>query len=433
MNTWPAGAQFVQGRRGRAGGLRAPLRRAIALVAAAAVGISCASCDGGERPSATQRTLISAPGATGPLPSVPQGPAHEVAGAWGPDRHTYTMQKPSPEVTLNAITDNPDMGDERNFVRIKPAGDPKAVFTDRVYGKGRYTAEVYFSNSASPSGSSATGVRVSLLAPATITGSAQIVGFVKSDNASPPAVWDTAVLTLPGPDESIAVRYVPDSAVLHTEGKANGSAIDLGQLVSEKGALVGCDQLDGVVSGETRCEGWVTVDFVTAYPDFTIQAWLGTPQNDDWVMGEKAIKPGESVTVLVEYKNTGTVDQNDVGIAVTSMPECAAVVPDSMYMADSSTDGQWQHVTTDTIAKDHPINFGNFGPNSNMFVKFDVAFCGLEDLMKVYSPDKPGGTISTIPFLNVGVDTDNGAKEADNDLKDAQSLRVKILAPGAAK
>ena len=159
-------------------------------------------------------------------------PPSALKPGWGPARQTFTMQSPSPYVTLNSITDNPDMGDERIFLRVKPAADPDATYTDEIVGKQRYTAAIFFENSASPSLAAATNVRVSMLFPSTITGSGALSGIVKAENASPPEVWNSAVLRLPKSDDAVAIRFVPGSAVLHTEGKA-GSLLDSGKHMVE--------------------------------------------------------------------------------------------------------------------------------------------------------------------------------------------------------
>jgi hypothetical protein len=331
------------------------------------------------------------------------------------------MQSPSPYVTLNAITDNPDMGDERNFFRVKPADDPNAVFTKEVHGKGRYTAGIFFENSVSPKGPAATNVRVSMLFPATITGSGRLDGIVKGDNASPPAIWDGAVLTLPNANDSVALRFVPGSAVLHSGGKANSSAIDPGQLFSEQGALVGCDRLDGVVTGEGRCEGWVTADFVTAYPDFTVQAWLGTPHHNDFG-GDKTIRPGDTVTVKMTYKNTGTVDQDNVVLDLASRPMCSTVIPGSTWISSSATDGHWLKIGDD-IDVGHQLNVGDYGPDGNVYLKFDVHFCDQDELIRQYpGHDWSRGALWTEPYLTVAADTANGSKSA-------APLLVTILGP----
>lgn len=43
-------------------------------------------------------------------------------GGWGPERPTFTGDKPPEYAVLNSITDNPVLGDERNFVRVRIYG-----------------------------------------------------------------------------------------------------------------------------------------------------------------------------------------------------------------------------------------------------------------------------------------------------------------------
>ena len=42
--------------------------------------------------------------------------------AWGPSRATFTMQNPATYVTFNSLTDNPNLGDERNFTSVREVG-----------------------------------------------------------------------------------------------------------------------------------------------------------------------------------------------------------------------------------------------------------------------------------------------------------------------
>jgi hypothetical protein len=362
------------------------------------------------------------PRTTPQTPVADPDPPWEVKGGWGPARTTFTMRAPSPYVTLNSITDNPASGDERNFFGVKPAGAPAAAFTNRIFGKGRYTASIFFENSAAPGLPAATNVHVSMLFPADFTGSGRLNGIVKADNASPAVIWDAAVLTLPKADDAVALRVVPNSAVLHTGGRANGTAIDVGQLFSENGALVGCDRLDGVVSSESRCEGWVTADFVTVYPDFTVQAWLGTPGHSDDYGGDKTIKPGETVTVKMTYTNTGTVDQDNVVLDLLTRPVCSSVVPGSTWIANSVTDGRWVKLSHD-IDVGHPLNVGAYAPDGNVYLKFDVRFCDQDDLTRQYAGhDWSRGALWTEPYLTVGIDTANGSKTA-------AALLVTVLGP----
>ena len=51
--------------------------------------------------------------------------------AWGPERTTFTMKSPASYPTFNSITDNNEVGDERNFVRIIENG-AAGSYTDSV-------------------------------------------------------------------------------------------------------------------------------------------------------------------------------------------------------------------------------------------------------------------------------------------------------------
>ena len=52
------------------------------------------------------------------------------AFAYGPERQTFTAENPADHVTFNSITNNPTVGDERNFVRVRQVGS--AQFVDSV-------------------------------------------------------------------------------------------------------------------------------------------------------------------------------------------------------------------------------------------------------------------------------------------------------------
>ena len=52
--------------------------------------------------------------------------------AYGPERPTFTGEKPADYVTFNSITNNKYYGDERNFVTIKPVSLPPPGFPARL-------------------------------------------------------------------------------------------------------------------------------------------------------------------------------------------------------------------------------------------------------------------------------------------------------------
>ncbi len=123
--------------------------------------------------------------------------------AWGPDRPTYTYEHPSDHVTFNSITDNPNVGDERNFVRIREdvAGTTYTDNVDLQVGH-TYNVEVYYHNNAASNlnGTNYDGegvahnVALRMEVPGTINGgvTANINGFISACNAAPGTVYESA-------------------------------------------------------------------------------------------------------------------------------------------------------------------------------------------------------------------------------------------------
>ena len=228
------------------------------------------------------------------------------------------------------------------------------------------------------------------------------------------------MLTLPRADDSVALRVVPGTAVLHTIGKANSISLDTDALFGEKGVLVGCDTLDGRVTDARECEGWVTVDFITAQPRFTVEGWVATPGMTDYAIN-KDVRPGDVLSVKMEYKNIGNVRQNNVVLKIGSLPRCSSVVPGSTVVATSLTDGKWTKIS-DGIDIDHPINVGSYGPNGNVYVGFKVRVCEKEELGQEYDHSGHDGALWTQPAIKITVETDNGSDTA-------KPMYVTVLSP----
>ena len=68
---------------------------------------------------------------------------------WGPDRTTFTWEDPAPYATFNSITNNPQLGDERNFVRIREVKDGEK-FGDEITVEPGKTYEVYIYYHSTP-------------------------------------------------------------------------------------------------------------------------------------------------------------------------------------------------------------------------------------------------------------------------------------------
>lgn len=183
--------------------------------------------------------------------------------AWGPARQTYTMANPADHPVFNSITDNPNYGDEREFVTIKDLTSGGTLSNSAVLTPGHeYQVQIYVhNNAASNLNASGTGiahgttVRASL--PTNVTGSATVNGFVKATNAS--LVYDTASLTSTG---AVNLQYIAGSAMLHT----NFQQVSLPDSVMSTDTLVGDQNLSGDWRGCLNYAGAVTFKFKVVAP-----------------------------------------------------------------------------------------------------------------------------------------------------------------------
>lgn len=169
---------------------------------------------------------------------------------WGPDRILYSWDMRADHATINSIYDNPVVGDERNFVRIRRA-DSEDKFGDNVVAEpgAEYEVQIFFHNNADPNLNddtnkiSAQNIRVrvdNISASITKGESATIKGIISATNTDPKEVWDTAYIQT---DQTVSLRYVKGSARLHTEGDLNNKVIDDEALFGKAGGtFVGYNQ-----------------------------------------------------------------------------------------------------------------------------------------------------------------------------------------------
>lgn len=187
---------------------------------------------------------------------------------WGPEREIFTMEKPAPYVVFNSITNNPTIGDERDFVRIGEIRPDRTVLGDEVeIVPGRqYLVYVYFHNNASSTYNDSEhnheGVAVqttmSVLIPDVVTSKERgfIKGTISAANSNPISVWDTAYLFTT--EDEVHLRYLSGTAKIYNDWKTNGSIIS-SSLLEEEGTLIGLNELNGVIPGCEEYHGVVTL------------------------------------------------------------------------------------------------------------------------------------------------------------------------------
>lgn len=182
---------------------------------------------------------------------------------WGPDRPTFTWDDPAPYAVFNSITDNPQLGDERNFVRIREVKDGNKFGDEVELEAGKiYEVYIYYHNNADGQevGDTAAGIAdgasVKSSFPATVKKDEQatVTGTVFASDTDPESVWDGAYMTS---TQNIKLSYVAESAVIHNGGNLDGQSIDPDNLFGD-GTLLGYNEFSGVLPGCSDYAGYIT-------------------------------------------------------------------------------------------------------------------------------------------------------------------------------
>jgi uncharacterized repeat protein (TIGR01451 family)/LPXTG-motif cell wall-anchored protein len=321
--------------------------------------------------------------------------------AWGPDRPTFTFENPASYVTFNSITNNPSQGDERNFVQIKDVtGGTRFVENVNLVPGHEYEVYSFYHNNASTS-LNASGVGIAqntqmrIQMPATVKSNdtATITGIVSASNAKPQQVWDEAYGKATSGD--VVLRYVQASATIHNNGATNGQTLPDALLTT--GTNLGYDKLDGVVPGCNQFSGYVTFRFTVGQPNFEITKQVANIGTNAFAKSVSA-KPGDQVEYKIQYKNTGTTQQDNVVIR-DELPAGISYVAGTTKLASSASNGQYAAVSDNIVARG--INIGSYSPNGgNAYVKFtakiaandSLATCGANTLTNTAVAETPNGS-----------------------------------------
>ncbi|MCL2280608.1 DUF11 domain-containing protein [Candidatus Saccharibacteria bacterium] len=228
---------------------------------------------------------------------------------------SFTWQEPAPFVYFNAITDNPNWGDEHDFVRISE-GSGALTNNITIQDGHTYNITMLVHNDASHNlNLKATGVVGGIFYNTNESNSINITGVVKADNCGETPVGnignlcqftDTATFT---GGKNFVLDYVEGSARYQN----NAGTFTLPDKVINSGANLGYNQMDGVIPGCWPYHGLLTVKVVAR-----IREQPKTPSYDveKKVNGvtHNAVRPGDTMTYTIVARNTGNVDLTNVKI-----------------------------------------------------------------------------------------------------------------------
>lgn len=326
--------------------------------------------------------------------------------AWGPDRPTYTIANPADHVTFNSITDNPLIGDEREFVSVKDAANTAdGGWKDTVTvepGK-EYLVRVYVHNNADANlNLKALNTRVSAGVPTTTGKNVTVSGFVTADNAAPQQVWDDIRFSS---DKNFNLAYIPGSAEIFNNGYAAGGAGKSlpDSIVTSAGAKIGYEtEGDGVIPG---CFQYVSYVYFKVKPqfeqsgDFETAKTVSEHDKFDWKESVNS-KPGDLVDFRIKYKNVGSTQQDNV-VVKDQLPAGLSYVAGSTKLYNAQNPNG--KTLSDEVTKGG-VNIGSHAAGASSFVTFTAKVAGNDQL-----PTCGPNTLKNVAT----VETDDGNKEDD--------------------
>jgi len=338
--------------------------------------------------------------------------------AWGPSRDTYTIEVPANHVTFNSITNNPNIGDERNFVGIRESGTTNAWSDDMAVVNGKeYTVRMYVHNNAAENlNLVAENVTAKFNLPTTTGKSIQVNGFLSSSNADPVEVYDHAIFT---GSEDFNLAYISGSLKYENNFYgANGVALPE-SIFTSTGARIGYDNLEGgKIPGCFQYAGYITFTVKPQFAPvttFTVSKQVHKTGIKGWKELE-SVNPGDSVSYLITYKNTGNVTQKNVAIY--------DVLPaDITYTAGSTVLTNGNHLTglkvSDGVTA-NGINIGDYLPDATAYIQYsatvdsnnDLTNCGINNLINTAK-----------------VTTENGSKEDTAEVTVTKTCTVTPVTP----
>ena len=296
--------------------------------------------------------------------------------AWGPSRETFTIEKPATYVTFDSITNNPNYGDERNFLRVRDSDkqywsdSSTNGWTDTMTMQEGHTYDVRLyvhNNAASNLNLKSTNTRAFINLPIkdnTYGKQFELNGYIMSDNAKPNKIWDNIVLKS---DKAFHVKVVSQKYINNIKTEADGG-FDIGNEVYSgdgTGALIGYEKMDGVVPGCFQYSGYVLLKI---QPVFQV---VPAPAYDvEKTVDKTTAKPGETINYTINVKNTGNVNLTNVKVT-DQLPA---------YYSEAKETVTSKNGSTGSIVKDGEITLAKLDVGETATIKISYAIKGAEQL-----------------------------------------------------
>ena len=326
------------------------------------------------------------------------------AEAWGPqNRQTFTWNSPATYATFNSMTDNPSLGHESNFVRIREAGTSNTYKDDVTIEVGKeYEVFVYYHNNGAANYGAqvmADNVRLKANFPTKLTAgqNGEVRGTITATNTNPLEVWDTAYMKA---TTTVYLSYVPNSAVLHNgstgQYSTNGSVLDSESLFGDGAKLAYDSRAWGFIPGCNEYAGYVTYRIKVDQPGWFTTKTVSAEGKNDYKETMTA-NPGDVLDFKIEYANTGTTWQTAVTVH-DQMPNGLEYVKDSTYVSNSKGNNQ---KVSDALFEEKGLNIGDHNAGQKATITYKGRLTG---------DDKVFACGETTIYNNAWLVTENGTQ-----------------------
>lgn len=190
-----------------------------------------------------------------------------VQAGWGPDREVFTGEGPSPTASLNSITDNVRVGDERNFTRCRVRGSNADLSEVVGVSDGaRLEVSVFVSNASARLGQDVvnTSMRAIVDDSAVDDPALQVLvqGTRRSDG-SKVEVWDSCTATSRSPIRLVLVPGTGHANLVGRKIPVLDDSVLLGREVLP--AMPGYGE--GVIPGDPSPYGFIGFDVLAVADD----------------------------------------------------------------------------------------------------------------------------------------------------------------------
>lgn len=316
---------------------------------------------------------------------------------WYPQRPVFDYNNPADRVgsmdgpVFNSFINTPSYGDERAFVDARKsdqtaAGSYKDQIVNVTQGSDEIVVRMYVHNNANQStNDSGVGVarntRVRVFVPSATDTSLRARGYISADNATPQLVEDTVDFTDSVP---FGVEYKPGSAILYNNGPFSDGVALNDSIVTDAGAPIGWDALNGNLPGCFQYEAVVQVTLKVKSAESSFEKEVRSVSNDsDWAEQVSA-EPGDTVKWLLTIRNSGTTNLTNLKVRDV-LPPYVTVVPGSVIYKDSNfPDG---HQLSDNALFSGGVELGTYGPGAVGYITFETVIGEIAPLCEETIPN----------------------------------------------